>query len=148
MPAPIANKNAATHGAYSYLALGSLPKGASYIRRLTGKLRIQLTQAVQDTGRTAGVMEAAWINSACRHEGRAQLLQRYLRLEDLPITLRIQLLKEIGFATSARDRAIERLDLRRAPLAPWEMTFDDPAGSAIDAVDGAERALIEGAVGG
>jgi len=129
MPAPVANLNAQKHGLYAFLALGSLPKGASYIRRQGGRLRVQLTQAVLESGRKVGVTAAATINSACRHEGRAMLLQRYLRLEaDLPLAARIQLLREIGMATDSRDRCIRSLRLDVESPAPWDSLLSDPMG--------------------
>src|SRR5207247_853743 len=80
---------------------------------------------------------------ACRHERRAQLLERDLRTNsELSLTNRMDLLRDVSAATDSRDRCLERLKLNEsteqdfwavieqahsAPGAPErEMTQDAP----------------------
>jgi len=68
------------------------------------------------------VFHAALIQSACRHEGRAQLLTRYLREAGLSLADRLAVLSGIGNATDSRDKCLQRLDLdRRADIDPWKI---------------------------
>ena len=48
MPGTKGNRNAMTHGKYGYLALGTLPKGASYIRRQLGEFRGVLESIIRE----------------------------------------------------------------------------------------------------
>jgi hypothetical protein len=80
-------------------------------------LRRELEGAVTAQGRDVGVYHSALIQSACRHETRAQLLQRYLRESpDLTLAERCQLLDGIGRATDARDKCLDRMGLSAAPV--------------------------------
>ena len=114
--APAGNRNATRHGVYGFLALGRLPKGASYVRRLMGEFRSELERAVVEAHGEVSLSNAALITTVCRHEGRALLLSRYLALEgDALKTLeRASLLEAIGRASDARDKAIEKLKLAQA----------------------------------
>ncbi len=111
--APRGNANAMRHGVSSYLCLGRLPKGGAYIRRQLSLLKHQLEKDVQDLYGELTTYHAALIQSACRHEGRAQLLTRWMRqIEDkareqgctVGTAERVAIGKEIGSATNARDR--------------------------------------------
>lgn len=116
----LGNAHRQTHGVRSFLALGRLPKGASYIRRLMGEFRRELEQRVGEThGGEVSLTKAALITTAARHEGRALLLSRYLALEGdgLKTLERMSLLDAIGRASDARDRVLEKLDLDRDPNA-------------------------------
>jgi hypothetical protein len=114
--APKGNRNAITSGVYAFLANGRYPKGAAYIGRLLGQLRHSLEQVVQSRNGEVSLYQGAVIQSCCRHEGRAQLLQRWLREldkdeRDSSISERVSILKEIGSATDARDRCLKLLKL-------------------------------------
>jgi len=116
----LGNVNRVTHGVYSYLAIGKLPKGASYIRKNLGQFRRSIEQCVMDVFGEISLYRGGLIQSACRHEARGQLLTRWLRdheptLEELRATL-----AEIGRATDSRDRCLAALGLnqeRRSRLA-------------------------------
>lgn len=114
--APLGNSNAQRHGVYGFLAIGRLPKGASYIRRLMGEFRTELERAVVEAHGQVSLPHAALITTVCRHEGRALLLSRYLAKEgDALKTLeRAGLLEAIGRASDARDKAIEKLKLAQS----------------------------------
>lgn len=112
MGAPQGNTNGLTHGVRSYLAIGRLPKGASYIRRLVGGMQRQLEASVRDKYGELTVLHAAYIQSAVRHEVRAQLLTRWQREgEGLSLAERITLAKEIGAASDSRDKCLDKLGL-------------------------------------
>lgn len=136
----LGNVNALKHGVTAYLAIGKLPKGASYIRRNLGKFRRTAEQCVVDVFGEISLHKGALIQSACRHEARAQLLTRWLRdheptLEELRVTL-----AEIGRATDSRDRCLAGLGLtqkRRSEL----FTFLDA--SSADSAENAPASPTE-----
>lgn len=111
----VGNTHRATHGVWSFLALGKLPKGGAYIRRLLGELRRELETRVNAAHGEISLGNAALVTTVCRHEGRALLLSRYLALEaeSLKLLDRMTMLEAIGRATDARDKAIRALDLDR-----------------------------------
>jgi len=113
VPTRLGNRNATRHGVYGFLAIGSLPKGASYVRRLLGQFERHLREAVQEREGEIRTYHAALIQTACRHEGRAQLLTRWIREADdkLKLTDKVAVLKEIGAASDSRDKCLERLGL-------------------------------------
>lgn len=79
--APAGNRNHLRHGTVSFLMTGRLPPGASYIRRALGRLRVELETAVRNQhGGELSIYHASLVQSALRHEARACLLTRYLRL--------------------------------------------------------------------
>lgn len=127
--APAGNRNATTHGSRGWLALGSLPKGASYVRRLLGEMRRRLETAVLDNSGELGAYELAVVQTACRHEGRALLAGRWLRLEgdSLDVSVRLALLNTIGSASDSRDKCLRLLglDLKRA-ANPWASIDSEP----------------------
>jgi len=137
--APRGNANRLTHGVRSYLAIGRLPKGASYIRRTLGLLRTAIESAVQEAHGEISIVSAALVQSAIRHEARCALLTRYLRDHDDSLTLsdRLGVLKQIGDATDSRDRCLRGLDLpskRNANI--WETLYEEQSSpTGADEVD-------------
>lgn len=106
------NKVNMKHGRYSYLAMGRAPQGCEYIGRLVGQFRKALEAAVTEKHGEVALYHAALIQSACRHEGRAQLLTRWLRLcDELSYADRLATLKEVGAASDARDKALKAIGL-------------------------------------
>ncbi len=131
------------HGVSSYLCLGRLPKGGAYIRRQLSLLKQQLEKDVQDLYGELTTYHSALIQSACRHEGRAQLLTRWMRQvendarekdETVAISDRLAIVKEIGSASDARDRCLERIGLGRPSprLDVWNALT--PAGTSTQLV--------------
>jgi hypothetical protein len=122
--APLANKNRMTHGQRGWLVTGSLPKGASWIRRVVGEFRRQIESAVLALHGEVTPYASAVAQSATRHEARALLAGRWLKQqgESLSLSERLQLLATIGTATDSRDKCLERLGLNRSPAtkSPWE----------------------------
>lgn len=118
MPGKQGNRNAEKHGVYGYLTIGSLPRGASYIRRALGRFEATLRETVAQDRGEIGVYHAALIQTACRHEARAQLLTRWLRKADaagekVGLLDRMAIMREIGAASDARDRSLRGLGLDR-----------------------------------
>jgi hypothetical protein len=130
-------------GVRGWAAIGSYPKGCSHVRRLVGRMRVELENAVQSLCGSVSLYQAALIQSACRHEGRALLLTRWLRTESdgarkqagdasdkpggLTVGERLAILKEIGNATDSRDRCIRGLGLVEAPdRDPWAVIDSPP----------------------
>ena len=107
MPGTKGNVNAMTHGVCSYLSLGKLPKGCAYIRRQVSAFRRELEAAVaEQCDGEINIRDAAFVNSAARHEGRCQLLTRYLRGDDCKsLADRLAVLREIGHATDMKAEA-------------------------------------------
>jgi hypothetical protein len=107
------NLNAQKAGKHSFLALGSLPKGASYVRRCMGSLRKVFEQAVLAKRGEISPVEAALINSAVRHEGAAMLLTRWLRkgADTMTDSDRLAYLRDIGRETDRRDKCLKSLRL-------------------------------------
>ncbi len=106
------NRVNVTHGVYGFLATGSLPRKATYIRRQLGELRNAIEAAVLEKFGELTLYRAALVQTAIRHEGRACLLQRWLRLNGkLTHAEKLATLKEIGAASDARDRALKALGL-------------------------------------
>ena len=106
------NSNALKHG----LSAGKLPKGASYVMRMTSRLSESLeAEALEVRGRL-GVYELACINSAIRWERHALLCQRWLReAEDLTPDQKIAFSREIARASSERDKSLKALGLDAMP---------------------------------
>jgi|GEM_PF-2995763 len=125
------NANAVKHGLHSFLATGRLPKGASYVKKLLAGYRAAVEAAVIDQHGEIGLYHASVVQSCIRHEARAQLLLRYLRLIDnaeateagrnappKSIDERVKLLKEIGAATDRRDACLKELGIHLPPPDP------------------------------
>lgn len=129
MSAPKGNRNREVHGYRAWLAVGRLPKGGAYIRRLLTTLRDQLETAVATADEEISLYKAALIQSVVRHEGRALLVGRWLRLQpDLPLSERLALIREVGNATDSRDKCLKLLGLDTAKPV-------DPIAAAIAAAD-------------
>lgn len=135
--APKGNRNAVRSGVHSFLATGRYPKGAAYVGRLVGQLRHSLEQLILEQEGEVSLYHGAVIQSACRHEGRAQLLQRWLReLEENgngpSIQDRLAILREIGSASDARDKCLKALGLHDKPQEdawPTITVVSNPANS-------------------
>src|SRR5262249_47561715 len=68
------NRNSLRSGVHSFM-LGRWPKGGQYVARCVYALRRQLEAAVMARGGEVGPYEAACIQTCCRWESRALLLQ-------------------------------------------------------------------------
>src|SRR5580704_6418392 len=113
MGAPVGNANAMRHGLRSI----RLPGRCRYLELATFRIRRELEDACLSKFGEVSVRSAAFIQSICRHEVRSSLAARWLRLEGekLPIEQRLALLREIGRATTERDKSIDALKLEPEP---------------------------------
>jgi len=139
--APKGNRNnlrsglAHEHRQHGYLATGRLPKGASYVAAVAKRLRRSLEAAVLARDPRVEVYAAALIQSACRHEIRALLSQKWMRdKEDLTSDQALTFLREISLATDARDKCLRALGLDRPPDA-WRTVLDGQVASSDDDPD-------------
>ncbi len=134
--------------------LGSLPKGAAWIRRTANAFRRQIEAAVLETNGELTPLRFRALPMATRHEGRVLLAGRWLRLhgEGIPLSDRLSLLKTIGDATDARDRCLKLAGLDRLPATvnPWASLHavpDNSNGSIDDDPPNATDAKPEAANG-
>jgi hypothetical protein len=163
----VGNRNGLTSGLYSFFTTGRFPKGASYIARLLREMRQALEVELVKAHGELSLANAAAVQTACRHEGRALLLQRMLHDETLSVTVdqRLSILRDISAASEARDRVLARAGLTRetsgsvwaaffggttaGPLPPVPPRPAIPAGPVIDHDPGPSRPeLIGGLVEG
>jgi hypothetical protein len=107
------NRNSITSGTYSFLVTGRLPRGCSHITRITGRLRRAAEAATTERHGKLSLMHRCLIQAAGRHESRALLLQRLMRVkaETLTPEQQVSILRDISTATDSRDRALAKLGL-------------------------------------
>jgi hypothetical protein len=100
------------------LVLGKMPAKLAKVERNVNAFRRLVEAAVVESVGRIGVMEAALINSAARHETHAQLAIRWLRLgmDTLEPMERLAISKAIGAASSERDRCLKALGLGKRGL--------------------------------
>jgi hypothetical protein len=129
--APLNNSNRTSHGVRAWESVKRLPKGAGHVRRALYAERDELRREVVAQHGGITMYRSAVMQSALRHSGRAQLLERWLRLEDsLTLAERLAVLKEIGAATDSRDRCLKALGLDTGPdNNPWAF-IDERGGQA------------------
>lgn len=109
------------HGLTGWLKNARLPKGADYIRRRLAGFQTALEQGVLVRTGEIGLYASATIQSCCRHEGRVQLLQRYLRqTPEMELSDRLAVLRDISAATEKRDGCLEKLGLDSAAEDSWQ----------------------------
>lgn len=111
--APAGNANALKHGSRSHaVAIGTFPKKAKSVQRRVYAFRRWLLDALAAIG-IPSPLESA-VQSACRHEGRILLMERWLRVDDeqSPIADRLRVLDTIAEAIVVRDVALADLGLK------------------------------------
>ena len=113
--APLANKNATKHG----LRASGLPPGCTYVQGQISAFR----RYVRNELGQLSLWQEATLQSAIRHETRALLAARWLRLNEdkLSIAERLNLLKTISDATDRRDKCLAAIGLDGKPANPWEV---------------------------
>jgi hypothetical protein len=115
--APEGNENAIRHGLRGLTTSGRVPlkvKGGRDLRKRLGEMCLELGAEIrQRQGRDPSLFEIAVIQSAKRHEARAQLLERWLdkEWEKLSVQDRLAILREIGNATDSRDKCLKVIGL-------------------------------------
>ncbi|MSR58425.1 MAG: hypothetical protein EXS05_12360 [Planctomycetaceae bacterium] len=127
-------RNNLRHGCFS---IGKMPRGASYVAKMLGILRRKMIDELKARGiveagdKEAGdkipLMADALVNEVLRHERRALLLSRWLRVADddpdhaLSILERAAVLREISGATTARNKCLRELGFAaiKTDADPW-----------------------------
>lgn len=126
MPAPLKNANRMRHG----LRASKLPSGCQYVEKAIISFRIAIEDAVLILHGEISVLHAAYVQSACRSEQRAMLLERWLREADakgqLSIQEQIRLLRERDSASARRDACLRQL------LTPSPVDDQQPGRRTID----------------
>ncbi len=108
------NANALRHGLRAVrLNLGSMPAKLKRVERSVNEFRRLIEAATIDAHGEIGVLQAAYIQSACRHETASQLAARWLRLngDSLDPNQRLAYIKAAADASTNRDKCLERLKL-------------------------------------
>lgn len=125
------NGNAVKHG----LRIAKAHTDWSSIENDAYTFRTALRNAVVDAHGSLTLLADALIQSACRHERRAALAERWLRLQGdaLPLSDRINLLAAVSSATDARDKAIRSLGIDRPQGNEWVL----PPASPVEPSDSA-----------
>ena len=148
--APKNNRNSLRHG----LRASRLPGDAKHIEQSTDRLRRELEDAVLARRSEMSLRDAALVQSACRHERRALLLERWLRVGGIVLMAeRLSVLKDISGATDQRDKCIERLDIAKDRQDAFEALYsvqavnqsgDDDTPQAASSGDGGQTGDAEG----
>jgi len=127
------------HGLRSILTTGNLPLRCSYVRRIVNAFRNELEHAVFARNGELSLWHAATVQSACRHEQRAQLCMRWIRLkaESMSDADRLAYLREYGAATDARDRCLRQLGLDKSDVSIIDALYGSPITPAATSSDGA-----------
>ena len=103
------NRNRTRHG----LRASGLPKGCSYLAAQLTTFRRSVRDELVRCHGEVGLYQEAILQSACRHEQRALLVSRWLRIENDKLTIdqRAALLRDLSSATTLRDRCLQLLKL-------------------------------------
>ena len=161
--APKGNRNRLASGLYAFTN-GKWPPGCSYVQRQANVFRHNLRAAVVALDGQTTIYTEAIINSACRHESRVMLLQRWLREASNPkstrrtvklpgesiavteptglgVMERANLLAQISAATESRDRCLKLLRLAEAakPVNPWDQIHALNSAQARQAIGTCEQ---------
>jgi len=109
------NRNRTKHG----LRAVRSPKGCSWIDSSLTAFRRYVQDEILSRDGGATLYQEALLQSACRHEQRAMLAARWLRVggDSLPLSEKLALTKAVCDATDARDKCLDRLGLDRRDVA-------------------------------
>ncbi|HEX5446528.1 MAG TPA: hypothetical protein VFW87_22105, partial [Pirellulales bacterium] len=113
---PIANENALKHGLSAWKRAGKLPRKYKALRAELRNMAAEIECEVTSLKcREPTLYERAVISTAVRHHGRLALLERWLAAEHatMPLSDRLAVLKSIGDASTARDKALASIGLDR-----------------------------------
>lgn len=113
--APKGNRNRMTHGIRGFLVNGSLPKGASYIKRQANAYRDALDASVAEHHGHVSIYHAGLVQACVIHFTRALLLLRYLRKlgpeTSENLSERLTILRDLSAAVGARDKSAKELGI-------------------------------------
>lgn len=116
--APEGNQNAIRHG----LRASSLPAGCAYIEGQVKTFRRYVRDLLEQQHGNVTVYQEAVLQSAIRHEQRALLASRWLRIEkELDLNQKLALTAAVANASDARDKCLQKLGLDTATANdPWQ----------------------------
>lgn len=127
--APAANNNRIRHGRRCNpeltairLNLGTLPDSLKRVEGDVYTFRVLLENAVMEAKGAIALIDAALIQTACRHERASRLALAWLRKHeaDLTHTERLAYNKAIADSSAARDKTLERLKIDGSDdSSPW-----------------------------
>lgn len=105
------NLNSLRHG----LTCGSIPQGSTYISRSVHEFRRAVEDALIAAKGEVSLYDAALVQTAARHETHALLAARWLRreFESMSLDQRLMFSREVGRASSERDKCLKLLNLDR-----------------------------------
>lgn len=114
---PLGSRNNFRHG----LRGTGLPAKCRKLETALNAFRRTVEDAVIDARGEIGLMDAAAINTAYRHERHALLAARWLNLnaEQMTHSERLQYSAAVASASSARDKALQSLNLNRDAGDAW-----------------------------
>lgn len=123
MGAPRGNHNRTRHA----LRAATLPPSCKYIENAIRTFRRYVFDLLveQSGGADPSFTAQAVLQSACRHEQRALLCARWLRIDHdtLSATERVAIARDISNATTARDAALKQLGLDAGQKSAIELFF-------------------------
>ncbi len=99
-----------TNGLIS-LVQGRYPKACGWVKATVARYRRAVEAEILTRKERVDVIDASFVQTACRYEGTALLCQRWLRMrwEEFDDTQKLQWLLAISKASEGRDKALLRL---------------------------------------
>lgn len=169
--APAQNRNRMVHGLRADrngTGLGSLPRGASYIRREAGKFQRAIENDVRDAHGCLSTYQSGRCQTAAVNRALAALALRWLRREagdegnadQMPLADRLGLVQAVSRLLEASDKSLKDLGLdAKRQSDPWAVLDAEPLqgspaapGRGEDEADGSglvqEEPATSGAVSG
>lgn len=133
MAAPQKNLNAVRHG----LKAGSLPKGCSYVAKITAEIRQSIERAVVEAKGEISLPDACRIQTFLRWERHALLAQRWLRMqaETMDANTVLTFSRDIAKASAERDKCLAALGIDKQQVSPAGGVTFDVAAVAVDEED-------------
>lgn len=115
----VVRARALRRGHIAPLVMGRLPRGSGWAQRHVLSLRRVIEAELLKRHATLTVWQLATIQTTCRYEARALLLQQLLRrradADALTVPEHLALTAAITSSSAARDRGLKALGLDRAP---------------------------------
>ncbi len=147
--APALNANALRHGLDSRpdvvamrLELGTLPDAMKRIEGDVYAFRRLVENAVMEAKGTIGLIDAALVQTACRHERASRLALAWLRQHEAELTHseRLAYSKAIADSSAARDKTLERLKIDHDAESDVAASYALLRAGALDAAPAADNA--------
>jgi len=121
------NYNKSSYTIKHGLTAGRLPRGASYVTKMTNCLRKSLDRAVMERYGDLDVWHNSVIVSAIRWERHSLLCQRWLRedCDNLTPMEKLAYSREVARASSSRDKCLLLLGLNRREVDEITLLYAD-----------------------